>query len=168
MPKLVDAETREEYELSPGVTRLGRSQRNQIRPRGRMISRTHARIEHTGQEWRVEDVGSKVGTYVNGEVVIGPHTLETGDEIRIGTAVLIFDDGHWSAGRLPKLPRLTRVVMAGLAALAALRTFLIIHRFAQPSWLDPLLVADLIALLVLWHKHRSYFAHKMREMSKSG
>ena len=58
------------------------------------ISRRHARVSR-GADGRlaIEDLGSANGTYVNGERIDAPRTLEHGDLIRVGTTVLEVTDG---------------------------------------------------------------------------
>ncbi len=59
-----------------------------------MVSRYHARLNVGTTESNVEDLGSRNGTYVNGERVEGRRVLRDGDRIRIGReliAVLGFD-----------------------------------------------------------------------------
>ena len=54
------------------------------------VSRLHARITVRGGEVRVEDLGSKNGTFVGGEPVSGARVLADGDEPRIGPVSLTF------------------------------------------------------------------------------
>ncbi|MGD2179475.1 MAG: FHA domain-containing protein [Anaerolineae bacterium] len=50
----------------------------------RQVSRYHARIERDDGGYLLRDLGSKNGTYVNGQEVRGdPHRLKDGDEIQI-------------------------------------------------------------------------------------
>ncbi len=58
------------------------------------ISRRHARVSR-GADGRlaIEDLGSANGTYVNGERIDAPRTLEHGDLIRVGKTVLEVTDG---------------------------------------------------------------------------
>ena len=51
------------------------------------VSRCHARIFVAGTTATIEDLGSKNGTYVNGERLEGPTLLTNGDEIWIGRSV---------------------------------------------------------------------------------
>jgi DNA-binding winged helix-turn-helix (wHTH) protein len=53
------------------------------------VSRHHARIFVSGDDAKVEDLGSKNGTFVNGTAVTSAAAVKDGDEIRIGTATLI-------------------------------------------------------------------------------
>lgn len=52
----------------------------------RQISRKHARIYHTSEGFFIEDLGSKNGTYVNGEPIEQPQRLSDGDVLQIGLA----------------------------------------------------------------------------------
>lgn len=52
------------------------------------VSRRHARLAQLGDSYQLEDLGSSNGTFVNGEQITAPRTLKTGDEIRLGPAVL--------------------------------------------------------------------------------
>ena len=58
------------------------------------VSRLHAAFERFGSGWCVIDLGSRNGTHVNGERILGPRSLHPGDEIRVGATRLVFrDDG---------------------------------------------------------------------------
>lgn len=50
------------------------------------VSRRHARIVVSGGEATVEDLGSRNGTFLQGEAVASPRVLTDGDRIRLGTA----------------------------------------------------------------------------------
>lgn len=53
------------------------------------VSGTHAVLERIADRWVVRDVGSRNGTYVNGEQVREPVWLRAGDELRIGKSLLV-------------------------------------------------------------------------------
>ena len=53
-------------------------------------SRRHAEVYAEGAEFFVRDLGSKNGTYVNGEAVTRPRALRPGDRIGIGTSAVTF------------------------------------------------------------------------------
>jgi len=55
------------------------------------VSRRHARICRDGDGWRVVDLGSVHGTFVN-RLRVTEHVLEANDEIRIGDEVIVFAD----------------------------------------------------------------------------
>lgn len=52
------------------------------------VSRHHAKIVVSGDDAVIDDLGSKNGTFVQGQAVRGGRPLRDGDEIRIGTAVM--------------------------------------------------------------------------------
>ena len=55
------------------------------------ISTRHARITRAGDTFTVEDLGSRNGTFVNGEKVTAPRALADNDIIRFGRMILIFN-----------------------------------------------------------------------------
>jgi hypothetical protein len=58
------------------------------------ISRQHARITRNPQgQLVVEDVGSTNGTYVNGQRISGPTTLNPGDTLQMGRSTLSVEGG---------------------------------------------------------------------------
>jgi FHA domain len=54
------------------------------------VSRLHAVLENLGFAWSVRDVGSRNGTYLNGEKISAERVLRSGDELRVGVSRLIF------------------------------------------------------------------------------
>ncbi len=73
--------------VSESVT-LGRAPDCDIVLVERQISRYHARIERDREGYIVRDLGSKNGTFVNGEPVRGqPYRLQDGDEISLATTL---------------------------------------------------------------------------------
>jgi pSer/pThr/pTyr-binding forkhead associated (FHA) protein len=72
---------------------IGRDRVNDIVLPHPVVSRKHARITRTGGdgEYKIEDLGSTNGTFVNGKRVVEPRTLYRGDSIHIGPIKLIFE-----------------------------------------------------------------------------
>ncbi len=68
---------------------LGRDAGCSIQILDAQASRRHAKIAGIGESPVLEDPGSRNGTFVNG-VRCGAKTLSSGDEIRIGSTVLLF------------------------------------------------------------------------------
>ncbi len=67
------------------------------------ISRVHARISRSEDGGLiVEDLGSANGTFVNGQRISTPTTLELGDSLRMGRSVLQVTD---SSGAVPRKPK---------------------------------------------------------------
>jgi pSer/pThr/pTyr-binding forkhead associated (FHA) protein len=54
------------------------------------VSRLHAVLENLGSSWSVRDVGSRNGTYLNGEKISAERVMHSGDELRVGKSRLIF------------------------------------------------------------------------------
>jgi len=54
------------------------------------VSRVHAALERLGDAWCVRDLGSRNGTFVNGDRIIGERALHSGDEILLGRLRLLF------------------------------------------------------------------------------
>ena len=68
-----------------GVSRvvIGRNSTD-LRLNDIMISRYHARLKFEGGKWYVRDLGSRNGTKLNGEKLLKPVVLKTGDHIITG------------------------------------------------------------------------------------
>ena len=75
--------------LQPGDNILGRDEAD-IQIDSPTVSRRHARIRISGTEAVVEDLGSKNGTFVNGEEVSTVVRLKDGDEVQVGSVVSRF------------------------------------------------------------------------------
>jgi len=72
------------------------------------VSSLHAELRHIGGHWLVIDDGlSRNGTYLNGTRVAGRRRLQDGDELEIGTTVLVFrDPASPSATRTESTPQM--------------------------------------------------------------
>lgn len=79
-----------DVDLSEGDNVLGRTRSAAVWVDSGSVSRRHARIRVAGREARIEDLGSKNGTFVNGERVSGSVALRDGDEIRLGSVTIVF------------------------------------------------------------------------------
>ena len=73
-----------------GETVLGRGAEAGVRIDLGRVSRRHARIVVDGARAVLEDLGSKNGTFLRGERLLAPAELADGDEIAVGTALLLF------------------------------------------------------------------------------
>jgi pSer/pThr/pTyr-binding forkhead associated (FHA) protein len=82
------------------------------------VSRLHAVLENLGFAWSIRDLGSRNGTYLNGERITAERVLRSGDEVRIGKSRLLFwevrdsgegklDEETMTAQPLELPPRLT-------------------------------------------------------------
>ena len=73
------------FRLSPpGEAVIGRASSNQIVIRSHQASRQHARIWWDGTEWRIEDLGSRNGTFLGGKRLEQAEKLRDGDLIEVG------------------------------------------------------------------------------------
>jgi len=54
------------------------------------VSRLHAVFENLGFAWSIRDLGSRNGTYLNGERISAERVLRSKDEVRVGKTRLIF------------------------------------------------------------------------------
>jgi pSer/pThr/pTyr-binding forkhead associated (FHA) protein len=54
------------------------------------VSRLHAVLENLGFAWSIRDLGSRNGTYLNGERINAERVLRSGDEVRVGKTRLLF------------------------------------------------------------------------------
>ena len=79
-----------EKALSDGVHVIGRDADVAIPLTSPTVSRRHAKIVIAGAVATLEDVGSKNGTYVRGQVLTSPLQLADGDQIKIGAFQLTF------------------------------------------------------------------------------
>ena len=81
----------------PPVT-IGRDQQRDIPVDDHLCSRLHARIWFDGSSWRVEDCGSRNGTFVNSRQIQN-EPLQPGDAIRVGERLLVLIElGRVSVG----------------------------------------------------------------------
>lgn len=84
------AEAREEVEARTlefgdrDVMTIGRDANNDLVLDNPTVSRFHAQIERVGQRFRVRDLRSSNGTFVNGQQIEGEVWLKQGDAVRIG------------------------------------------------------------------------------------
>ncbi len=93
-------------QLVEGENVIGRDPRSTVWVDASGVSRRHARIVVSGDLARLEDLGSKNGTFVGESAVTGPRKLSDGDVIQIGSASLKFR--IWSDERAPQTERLAR------------------------------------------------------------
>jgi pSer/pThr/pTyr-binding forkhead associated (FHA) protein len=63
---------------------IGRGEDCQLRPQSSLVSRRHCAIHVDVGSADVEDLGSTNGTLLNGEKLVGRHSLKSGDHIKVG------------------------------------------------------------------------------------
>jgi sigma-B regulation protein RsbU (phosphoserine phosphatase) len=81
------------WPVPQGATRIGRGAELPVSIPDRSVSREHAIIERTGNVLRVQDLGSRNGTTVNGERLVAPRDLHSGDRVAFGNVVLTLEGG---------------------------------------------------------------------------
>ena len=74
------------FQLDGEQFTVGRTEDCEIHVRDSEMSRRHARLERDGAAWRVVDLGSTNGVFVNGALVQSA-PLEDGDVLRVGTTL---------------------------------------------------------------------------------
>jgi two-component system cell cycle response regulator len=80
------------FSLADGLVQIGRGADNDVVLHSDSVSRRHARIERSAATYRVVDLQSTNGTYVNDEVV-QDRELSRGDQIKIGDTIMKFLSG---------------------------------------------------------------------------
>jgi ABC-type multidrug transport system ATPase subunit len=99
-------------ELGDDVVVIGRGQECQVVLDSPVISREHAQIKPARSGgWSVRDLGSKNGTFVNGEPAERPRKLVAGDTVSIGPYRLKFDGARLTR---QELKAGARIEVAGL------------------------------------------------------
>ena len=78
-----------EFELAKSEIVIGRDEGVDIVIPTPAVSRRHARLMMDKDGYTIEDLGSSNGTFVNGDRLIGRHTLRNGDQIRLGQAITL-------------------------------------------------------------------------------
>lgn len=105
---------------------IGRSPECNLAIRDILLSRRHCAVEKIGEAWVVADLGSKNGTFVNGELV-NRHVLRDGEVIRIGRTRICFREGRF----IPTPPNTPRAKHRPADPLEALAGTLSAFRFSE-------------------------------------
>jgi len=89
-----------EYLLRQATTIIGRAATNDIAIADPEVSRQHVQITLQGNEFRIEDLGSTNGTFVNNQRIREVTLLYNGDIIELGASVRlsfsIFETGNYA------------------------------------------------------------------------
>jgi len=123
-----DAEGRRSVQVDKPVFIIGRRTSADLQVVSRDVSREHARITREADQYLIADCGSRFGTFINGDAVVGPRVLLHGDRIRLGQTdvvdlVFLADDetasGLRDAGsNITSLKQMT-AILNGLRALGS-------------------------------------------------
>jgi len=134
-------------ELVPLETRrvtIGRNGSNDVPlSHDKAVSGLHAVLEPVGAGWCVQDLGSRNGTFVQGERILGMRALRHGDDLAVGRTKLVFRaaepaDATRTEGAKPP-PELTRRERDVLRALC--RPLLGSQAFTEPASLHDIATA---------------------------
>jgi hypothetical protein len=79
-----------EWSLSEGPNLIGRDRDCAVSIDSPGVSRRHARIVMSSGAATIEDLGSKNGTYLNGQLVTETTTLDDGSQMRVGPVTMVF------------------------------------------------------------------------------
>jgi signal transduction histidine kinase len=80
------------FELKTKPMALGRDQSNPIRLHDTEVSRRHAEVRPVDDSYRIIDLGSANGTFLNGQPV-DQAPLHSGDRLQLGQTVMLFNEG---------------------------------------------------------------------------
>ncbi|KAA3616095.1 MAG: FHA domain-containing protein [Calditrichaeota bacterium] len=97
MPKLIlkhKAEVIDEIIIKASINAfaIGRDDQNDLVINDKLISGSHVRIERNGNQYVIRDMKSAFGTFLNNERVEKSVDLSSGDEIRLGDHLVVFDN----------------------------------------------------------------------------
>lgn len=84
-----DEEIKGRWPLGEPVTEIGRWEDNDVVIDDRWVSRYHAQVRREGEQYIVQDLGSKNGTFVNGRRIAAPAILSDGDQIQVTPLVTL-------------------------------------------------------------------------------
>lgn len=116
---VVDASGRRSVSVPSGPFTIGRSSGVQLQLTGGHVSRRHAELFQEGSTWRIRDLASTGGTFVN-DVRIEVASLKPGDRVRIGDTELRVESGETSALTSGHFDfRQVNALLAGLRALGS-------------------------------------------------
>jgi two-component system, NtrC family, response regulator AtoC len=79
-----------EYPLAAGEHVIGADRGAALCLESLSVSRRHARITVTADGARVEDLGSRTGTFVNGQALLRTRRLHSGDRLTIGDVEVVY------------------------------------------------------------------------------
>lgn len=103
--------------LSPGLFRIGRDPRCEIRLNAESISRRHASLRIEEDRVLLVDHGSRNGVLVNGERVRGEVEVVPGDRIEIGTEALVLLERRAPSSVAPSATKPLPQIPARLASI---------------------------------------------------
>jgi len=117
-----------------GTIVIGRGDDTSLQLRDASVSRRHATIRQVDGHAQLEDLASQNGTLVNGDRVIKPRPLASGDTIAIGAVALVYHSSE-SHDIAPRVPHSVRTIEVGdrsvvIADPAMARMYQLLERLA--------------------------------------
>jgi hypothetical protein len=82
------------FELNRNEISIGRDIANDFVINDAEVSRRHARLTLEGDRYKIEDLNSTNGTYIDGQRLIGPHLMAIGESIMFGDNIGVIFDGE--------------------------------------------------------------------------
>jgi len=79
------------FELEDDLIGLGRDASNPLLVHDTEVSRRHAELRREGNVYKLSDLSSSNGTYVNGHR-IEQHELSSGDRVQVGSTLMLYTD----------------------------------------------------------------------------
>jgi pSer/pThr/pTyr-binding forkhead associated (FHA) protein len=79
------------HPLLEETSTIGRTASNAVALGDASVSAKHARVTRTAEGFKIEDVGSRNGTFVNSEKISEARLLADGDLVRLGKIILTFN-----------------------------------------------------------------------------
>lgn len=96
-----DDEIKGQWTLDQPVTTIGRWHDNDVVVDDRWVSRYHARVLRQGDRCVVQDLGSKNGTFVNGQRIAERAPLADGDQVQVTPLITLTFVDYASTAPLP-------------------------------------------------------------------
>ncbi|HMJ11801.1 MAG TPA: FHA domain-containing protein [Polyangiaceae bacterium] len=127
-------------DLEVGARLIGRAPECDLIIEDPLASRHHARITCDIGEALFEDLGSRNGSRINGELVAEPRLLEHGDRIQIGSRELIFQkESAFSEVRIPVARRATGSAASDVPEAPAAKSarWAVEEQITLVAWVEP-------------------------------
>src|SRR5438270_3764241 len=136
------------FELGGAEVSIGRDSSNSVRIADSLLSRRHCAVHRTGDSFRLFDLDSMNGTFVNGKPV-REHALEHGDQIAVGESRLVFllDEGEPTAPRSNPVELSERQMTA--ASTVRLKVDETLYQQPRDEWPRPPDIAEMARDLTL-------------------
>ena len=132
----------QKFALDRPVTTIGRSSANDLPIADKMLSRQHARIVKDGDGGlTVEDLGSRNGTFLNGERLVSLKPLRSGDRITVGGVTLKVESESTTRVRIDEAAGLEDPLDNTILKASA-------ELLRQPTQTDPKLPAEQLSKLI--------------------